>query len=58
MAKKKKTNTFGTSVNVRVSQTLHDKIFEEAERTASSMGTVVRQAVLSYFEKRNENEKV
>lgn len=49
MAKKKKTNTFGTSVNVRIPHSLHTLIVDESEKMGASMGTIVRVALLHYF---------
>ncbi len=49
MAKKKKTNTFGTSVNVRIPHSLHALIVDESEKMGASMGTIVRVALLHYF---------
>lgn len=56
MPRKKGSNIYDTSVNVRISQELHDRIVEEARRTEASIGTVVRKAVLEYFERGKINE--
>lgn len=56
MARKKGSNIYDTSVNVRISQELHDALTREAKKIDASIGTIVRIAIVSYLEKGKQNE--
>jgi len=57
MARKKGSGIYDTNVNVMLTKEMRDKVEQEAERLQAAVSTVVRLALLSYFEKGNSNEK-
>jgi len=55
MARKKGSGIYDTNVNVMLTKEMRDKVEQEAERLQAAVSTVVRLAIVSYFEKRNLN---
>jgi hypothetical protein len=56
MARKKGSGIYDTNVNVMLTKEMRDKVEQEAERLQAAVSTVVRLAILSYFEKGKNNE--
>lgn len=56
MARKKGSGIYDTNVNVMLTKEMRDKVEQEAERLQAAVSTVVRLALLSYFEKGKNNE--
>lgn len=50
MARKKGSKMFGPNVNVMVTQDMREMLEKESLRIGASVSTIVRMAVLSYFD--------
>jgi len=55
MPRKKGTGVYETNVNVMLTKVVRDTLEQEALRLGASVSTIVRMAIVSYFEKRNLN---
>ena len=55
MARKKGSGIYGSNINVMLTLPMHNQVEMEARRLDASVSTVVRLALLSYFENKKGN---